>query len=400
MTTESIGTKLTWEQLPQQGNDAQPQSHSHELSLINDGQDIVTADSVIRVPSDKAIPIPSFRKWEVVNGVASISDEESSIIATNPAVLAKIHEEMQRRKAFLMTLNELTDTSTTIGVGAFGGLFGGGIVAQLLTGNNIISGTVAAVSAAVGFFAGIHLFGYDSPLDKLARGSQRRRDKSANRQLSDLVRDSDDVYVIPNRGRFAGGLGKEVVKLLHDAETPKELLAEKVAPLVGAIMQAEVEFVTIEPEVEEIETRTKALGTCIEQDSQNLGDLSEKKKSLQAFVNLSHKQLTEIHGDELKMKSFKERLLELSPDKLELTPELREFCDGVTDAIKVSYEPKFSLSAGSAINDLASVLKTVDGEQLLQEIYEALREKWAPTGIHIPEYEIFLAEIVQKREKR
>jgi hypothetical protein len=380
---------------------------SQELAVTDATQAIATTGSPLRISTTQAIP--SFREWEVNNGFVSADDDSMSIVSFETAVLDNITKATNRPRSTLLRIDEALrdEAAITLFSGTIGGMALGCAGAFILGGNQLdnpasIADTIAVLTGtAAGFFGTLHgVIGDKSPLYSLGANVQRRRDAKSDRKISALVSSSSETYAIPNVGTFTHGLGRDVVTLLRDAENPKDILAKKVTPIVTAIMQAEVDFTAIEPEMKEIEARTKELGTAIASDRRNLDEFTAKKKSLETFAGLSRKQLDELHINELRMKSFKEKLLELSPDKLELTPELREFCDGVADAVKASYEPKLAVSAQRAIDDLAGVIMTIDNPKVLQEIYEVFREKWAKNGINIPEYETFQVQIAQNREQR
>ena len=257
---------------------------SQELAIIDDEKALATPDSPLHIPGDQYIP--SFRKWEVKDRVATAYGEDGDVfISTEPAVIEKITGAKAIPQSVLLTIDqELREEpfSPTLLVTL------GGMAIGLISGQSyhdlMVSEAMSAYDMSrllsggvIGFVASQLGFLNDrSLLHTLAIRSQNKRDAAPNKELNELARASDATCVIPNKGTFTSDLATDVVKLLRDAENPKELLVTKVAPLVSAIMQAEVDFDAIQPEIEEIEARTKVLGKAIERDGLNLGDIAQK----------------------------------------------------------------------------------------------------------------------------
>lgn len=335
--------------------------------------------------------------------ISTCSTSSNTIICTDPEMRRKVTENNRdhgRISIFKAIVGFLAVDATT----AIGGAIGGGYLAAangMGMGDVIVAGIIGAAAGLAAPFPVV--LGYQWADEKIEEIVHNRGCKA----LSAEIKNSPHAYVIPNKGQLTDGLGEDVRNVLADVKDPQEVLTKQIAPLVTAIMHAEVELAEIEPELRRIGERKKVLGVLLDQDKTTQGELTQKKKSLTAVAAAKRIELQQIrqdqieqYQDELKLQSFRAKLLEISPEKLTLAPKLQEFCGGVGHALEAAYEPEVSVAAEKAIDDLVAALETLDDETLVQPVYTALRKKWANAGIQIPEYTVLQDQIMKKRELR
>lgn len=414
--SEGSATMPTWELLPQV---AENQTHLGVPSaeLENAAQPLVTA------PEDfNSLQLKEFIKlvsrlpeydmrddWTTTEKVAVNGNSSDTIISTDPAVIKKLssyktHEHKDGIRHSLPSVPSIIGFFAVEGAAGFGGGFGGYEAAILTTAPEFVALT-APVGLVGGFVGGVvaafwALYGAARGLELIQYKSNSFVHDRQSKTIGALLTKSSQTYIIPNQGVVTNNLGKDVAKVLYDAENPQELLLTRVAPLVTTIMQMEVELGAIEPELQEIKTRKAAIGTSIEEDQINQSELTKKKQKLLNMAQEKRKALAEIHESELKTQFFKEKCREILPEKLTLSPESQEFFDGVADVIQVAYAPNLKDTADKAIDALLATLKTVDDEKILQPVYEALREKWAKEDLVVPSFEMLEQRIAQSRDLR
>lgn len=414
--SEGSITTPTWELLPQV---TENQTHLGVPSaeLENAAQPLVAASEDFNslqlkefIKLVSRLPKYDMRDgWTITEKVAVNGNSSDTIISTDPAVIEKLssyktHEHKDGIRRSLLNVPSIIGFFTIEAAAGFGGGLSGYKAAILTTAPEFVALT-APVGSVGGSVAGVvatfwALCGAVRGLELIQYKTNSFVHDRQSKTIGALVTKSSQTYIIPNQGVVTNNLGKDVAKVLHDAESPQELLLTRIAPLVTTIMQMEVELGTIEPELQEIKTRTAAIGTSIEEDQINQGELTKKKQNLLDMAQEKRKALAEIHESELKTQFFKEKFLEILPEKLMLSPESQEFFDGVADVVQVAYTPNLKDTTDKAIDTLLATLKTVDDEKLLQPVYEALREKWAKEGLVLPDFEMLDQRIAQSRDLR
>ncbi len=342
--------------------------------------------------------------WHINDNVAIQSNNTRSIISTDPTVVAKVREFIDKDDRYKKQW--ITSRSKSIGSLA---LAGTEVVGAAITGAGLTVSfgvpEIGFLGAIAGGLAGIltslpSVWGYRKLHNKLSKTVHEKESK----ELAEKAAQSSQTYVVPGLefadGNISKSLSKCVANILLNEEYPSELLTATLSPLVGSILQAHTEIDEIEPKIDKIRAREKIIDSFLLGERATFNILYDKKCTLTDLVRKNQKILVDIRDAQIAKKLLKKKLVDSSPAIDALKPACQDLSKAVGETLLANYDHNLSDNYGKAADTMIAALQTVQDDNQLGPIYTALKEKWQKDGIQLPDYVVLQEQIAKKRELR